>query len=273
MRSDQRGRPYPRSYSYVGARQVRRCSVSCMVFASSACCVLTRRPCVGSSVTIHSVKGTSSMRQGVHTGPAESHPRPESAPACLVGPRRRRVRDGPRRADHRVERAGRGPLPPLVRRRPGTAVGRPVRLRGVRPAGAGLDRLVEGRSCNEVLRLTVDGGRPVHLTVTCSSLVGGRGDPVLLCNVSDLEPDRLAETQMAFMDELMRDVAVRPGDARRGPALRAGQRRPRRHQRRPGAGAHRAAGARRGRDRGRRWRTSSACSRRCGPVSRCSACW
>lgn len=65
-----------------------------------------------------------------------------------------------------------------------------------------------GQICTEVLHVKVGDGRLLHLGVTCFPLVGSSGVTTLLCKVTDIEVGRRTESQMAFMDELMRQSPI-----------------------------------------------------------------
>ena len=144
------------------------------------------------------------MHQVANTGPAQSPARPEGSTEASAGLPA---------AVFATDRTGRitgwsAPAEALFGRPSADALG--LTWDALFDAGMSglldeaLDRIAQGRSCNEILHVTVDGGRLLHLTVTCPPLVNASGETVLLCNVGDIEVDRRAETQLAFMDELMR---------------------------------------------------------------------
>ena len=62
----------------------------------------------------------------------------------------------------------------------------------------------QGRSWSEVVHAKAGDGRMLRLRVSCSPLLDPQDETVLLCRAGDVELLRRAETQMAFMDELMR---------------------------------------------------------------------
>ncbi len=67
-----------------------------------------------------------------------------------------------------------------------------------------LGRISQGQPYSEVLHVKASGGGLLHLALNCSPLIGASGETIMLCNISDMDLDRRAETQAAFMDELMR---------------------------------------------------------------------
>jgi PAS domain S-box-containing protein len=145
------------------------------------------------------------MRQGAHTGPADPHPGPEfSAPAGAA----RSV------AVFAADRTGHitgwsAPASDFFHRSAADALKLTwdalfdAEMSGL--LGEALDRIGQGQSCDEVLHVTIDAGRPVRLMVTCTTFAGAPAESVLLCNVSDMEQDRRVETRMAFVDGLMRN--------------------------------------------------------------------
>ena len=143
------------------------------------------------------------MHHVAHPGPAEPRPRPGGTTEASAGLPA---------AVFATDRTGRitgwsAPAAALFRRSPADALGLTWdALFDADMAGLleeALARITQGRSGNEILHVRIDGGRLLHLTVTCPPLIGA-AESVLLCNVSDIELDRRAESQLAFMDELMR---------------------------------------------------------------------